>query len=240
MTIYAVGDIHGKRGLLRQALALLQAKLRPGDYAVFLGDYVDRGEDSRGVIDDLIAFRGLYPETVFLRGNHELMMLDAILEGDSRLWLRNGGYATLDSYGAGVTSPRDRVLPPEHLAFIEETAGEHVTRNHHFVHAGLSLAHGTPTDSIEEAVSRAYDRFWVREPFLSSDKDFGKLVVFGHTVQGRRDRSWRPLVMANKVGLDTGAVFGGRLSVAAFDDDRDRRAWPSFTLYQFHPGAPGE
>jgi serine/threonine protein phosphatase 1 len=237
--IYAVGDVHGKRTVLREALTLLQAKLGPGDYTVFLGDYMDRGEDSRGVIDDLIAFRALYPDTVFLRGNHEDMFLKAYFDDDAGQWLRNGGVETLLSYGTLFTHLKPgwrSAIPLPHVGFIANTVLEHAAANHHFVHAGLRP--GQENDATTEAVAtrRDHDCLWIREPFLASTEDFGRLVVFGHTIQGMATEdepaTWRPLVMPNKVGLDTGAFLGGPLSVGSFNDAEGWRGGPHFTLYQ--------
>lgn len=219
--IYAVGDIHGKRAMLARVLEYLRANLDEADRAVFLGDYIDRGEDSRGVIEDLIAFRADYPETVFLMGNHERMMLDVYEEDNLELWLSNGGGATLKSYGTFLTPLTDAWLdfiPAAHLDFLEATLLEWKEDGYHFVHAGL-VPPGE-TWGFQSAVLECPDpRLWMREPFLSSEANFGAFVVFGHTPQ----RSGLPLLMPNKLGIDTAACFGGRLTVAALGPISDKK-----------------
>lgn len=204
--IYAVGDIHGHLGRLVRLLAKLP--LTEEDQLVFVGDYIDRGPESAGVIDCLIELAAARPNTVFLRGNHEQMMLesrDAWNDHSPRVgelfarWAGNGGDTTLDSY---PRNPRwvDRI-PAGHWHFLESTLLEFETEAFHFVHAGL-LPPGAKWPYAEDP------RLWVREEFLNSRYDFGKIVVFGHTPQ----RSGHPLVEANKIGIDTAAAFGGPLT----------------------------
>jgi serine/threonine protein phosphatase 1 len=234
---------------------ILDQPLAAEDTVVFLGDYVDRGEDSRGVIDTLLRWQDRHPNTIFLRGNHEQLMLDAY-SGTSEsaatsdpglrtqltlAWLQNGGVETLLSYEAPgfgewcetidyrfLRIPADPLtafksafpawlesVPPSHWQFLRETQMEYVTAHYHFVHAGL-----LPPGKTWESEGWTIDpRLWVREPFLSSRADFdGRLVVFGHTPQ----RSGRPLVQRNKIGLDTGAVFGGPLTAGLFTAPEER------------------
>ena len=237
--IYAIGDIHGKQRMLAHALAYLRQNLGDGDRAVFLGDYIDRGEDSRSVLEELLAFRDDYPDTIFLRGNHEQMLLDALDGHSVHLWRANGGEQTLASYGAAGQSPEEwtdwmRLFPPAHRDFLRSTRPEWRAENHIFVHAGL-LPSDCPAPVRLLMEQNQWDpRLWVRHEFLRSEEDFGGIVVFGHSPQ----RSGRPLVMRNKVGLDTAACFGGRLTVAGFDDRRDYRDGPQLTVLQIEE-APG-
>lgn len=191
MTDYiAIGDIHGMCSLLNELLA----RLPDEGELVFLGDYIDRGPDSRGVIDRLLRLRQSRP-CHFLRGNHEAMLL-AALDGESRMkqfWLSNGGLATVENYQGRPT--------PEHEQFIRQTLPYLVTEHYLFVHAGL-LPGKTPAESIPEEL------LWVRDPFLTSDYDWGKLVIHGHTPTENR----QPDLRANRINIDTGAVFGGALT----------------------------
>jgi serine/threonine protein phosphatase 1 len=225
--IYAIGDIHGQVTMLRALLEHLRTRpLRENDTLVFLGDYVDRGEDSCAVIETLIQFRKEHGNTVLLRGNHEQLMLDARDSDASRPgpdgfithssetnhWLENGGADTLISYNVDdFLNWRDRI-PGSHWEFIETTEMEYLTERYHFVHAGLLPA----GKSWEGAIYGLEPRLWIREPFLSYRPTIdGRVVVFGHTPQ----RTGRPLLQRNKIGLDTGAVFGGPLTAAIINPD---------------------
>lgn len=224
MIIYAVGDIHGMRYKLAKALAYLRANLAGDDYAVFLGDYIDRGGDSKGVVDDLIEFAAEYPRTVFLRGNHEEWLLHCHRGGGARDWLRYGGLETLRSYGAPIERRLRRwqgFIPERHMEFYTQLALDHRSENHWFVHAGL-----VPHPRQPGAWS---PDLWVRDEFINDDSDFGRLAIFGHTPQ---ILPYVPLAMPNKVCLDTGAAFGGPLTVAGFDDSRDWRGEVAFSIYQ--------
>ncbi|NIQ94550.1 MAG: serine/threonine protein phosphatase [Desulfuromonadales bacterium] len=190
--LLAVGDIHGCYAQLVE----LMERVAPSadDRLVFLGDYIDRGPQSRRVIDYLIALQERLPRTVCLRGNHEQMLLDA-LTGDIDavgLFLFNGGTATVSSYGGDL----DR-LPEEHLEFLRNLPLYHEEDDFIFVHAGLR-----PGLSLAE--QDEHDLLWVRQEFLHSDHDWGKTVVHGHTP--------RPGVefRDNRIGIDTGAVFAAR------------------------------
>jgi serine/threonine protein phosphatase 1 len=253
--IYAIGDIHGQHTMLHALLEKLSnLPLNASDTLVFLGDYIDRGENTRAVIDTLLQWRGNYPQTVFLRGNHEQLMLDArhgrgapdvgadraVRAELTLMWLQNGGMDTLLSYGvadfcrwaasldhsllripaaplAEFKASFERwldVVPEAHWEFLRATQMEYVTPRFHFVHAGLL----TPGKTWESEGWTIDPRLWIREPFLSSRADFdGRTVVFGHTPQ----RKGRPLIHRNKIGLDTGAVFGGPLTAGAFDPQAD-------------------
>jgi serine/threonine protein phosphatase 1 len=235
--IYAIGDIHGQATMLRSMLeALREMPLRDEDTVVFLGDYVDRGEDSCGVIETLIQFRAEHEDTIFLRGNHEQLMLDArsspepepspeegfVLFSDQMLlWLQNGGSDALLSYGLKNPLEWWESIPKSHWDFIRATTFDYITPRYHFVHAGLLL----PGQSWEGEEWGLDPRLWIREPFLSSNRASygGRIVVFGHTPQ----LSGRPLIQRNKIGLDTGAVFGGPLTMAAFDPNAPQRKFPA-------------
>lgn len=183
------GDIHGAVGALRRLLARVDP--RADDTLIFLGDYIDRGEDSRAVLDTLIELERAHL-CVFLKGNHEDMFLTACDGGlsDWSLWLQNGGMTTLRDF--------DQALPPErYMDWLLRLRLHFETETHYFVHAGLRP--GAPPDATSD-----HERLWIREPFLSSAYDWGKRVIFGHTVQ-----FGEPLVQPNKIGIDTGAFVPG-------------------------------
>ena len=202
---YAVGDIHGA---LHKLLPLLtrcedHAAGRPRRY-VFLGDYVDRGPDSAGVVRALRAFAVRLPEVVALMGNHEAMLLAAFDETiDPAQWLGQGGAATLESYG--VAQPRD--LPHDDVAWLRGLPLTHDDGRRLFVHAGIDPR--VPLDAQADD-----DLLWIREPFLSDARDHGRLIVHGHTPV-----SSMPDLRTNRLNLDTGAVFGGPLTAAVFSDE---------------------
>lgn len=207
--LLAVGDIHGCYDKL---LALMKnVAPKPRDRLVFLGDYIDRGPDSRRVLDALIDLRRSLPRTVCLRGNHEQMLLDA-LRGDIEavaLYLYNGGVTTLANYDDDLST-----LPAEHLGFLRALPLYHEEEGFIFVHAGLR-----PELSLEEQAEQ--DLLWIREEFLESDYDWGKTVVHGHSP--RPGVEFRP----NRIGLDTGAFLQaaggyGRLSCC---EVRTRQLW---------------
>ncbi|PNU21352.1 serine/threonine protein phosphatase [Geothermobacter hydrogeniphilus] len=202
--LLAVGDIHGCDLLLRELLA--QVKPTEKDQLVFLGDYIDRGSGSRRVIEQLLALRRTFPQTVFLKGNHEQMLLAYLAGNDEALdFLANGGGRTLENYRtAGRLS-----IPEEHLDFFTALRNRYETEDFIFVHAGLRP--GIPSDRQSEA-----DLLWIRSDFLDSDYDWGKTVVFGHTPQPS------PIMTATRIGLDTGAVYGRQLSCC---DVLTRRLW---------------
>jgi len=198
--LFAIGDIHGCNRELQRLLDRIRPDPRT-DSIVFVGDYIDRGPDSRGVIDTLLGLRKDFPRLICLRGNHESMFLNYYLEGlGEETFLVNGGYATLASYGLTLADARKGSgFPEEHLLFIDALPLYHETEAFLFVHGGLRpgipLAEQSPEDIL-----------WIRDEFIHSDWDFGKTVVFGHTPLRE------PLIQANKIGIDTGLVYGRRLT----------------------------
>lgn len=213
--IYAVGDIHGCAMQLRNLHAIIAADLarRPvaAPLLLHIGDYVDRGPDSAGVIAWLLQGPPLPGvPMVNLMGNHEHTMLEA-LSGDRAAatdWLFAGGRPALQSYGVDPDSPRETwpaAVPAAHLAFLRGLALMHRDGGYVFVHAGIR-----PGVALE-AQTRD-DLLRMRQPFLYSEADFGAVVVHGHTPVKA------PVVRHNRIAIDTGAVFGGKLTCAVLED----------------------
>lgn len=202
--VLVVGDIHGCRQELELMLADLAAG--PDDTLVFLGDYVDRGPDVRGVVQRLVELKAEGPaRTVFLRGNHEDMLLSYLGRGGhyGEAFLGNGGDATVRSYGvAGLPSPErfEQALPPAHLEFLSNTTFLHVESDYLMVHAGLRP--GRPL-----ARQSPHDLLWIRDDFIARPHDFRKTVIFGHTPMREVLED-----LPYKIGIDTGCVYGGMLT----------------------------
>lgn len=201
--LFAVGDVHGCREELVRLLDALP--LRDSDELVFLGDYVDRGPDSAGVVTHLIELAAARANTVFLRGNHEDMLLDYLgvdgIYGDA--FLMNGGRATAASYGVeGAVTPAvvARAVPDDHVDFFARTRLMHRQPGIVCVHAGIRP--GVPLEG-----QRTDDLLWIREEFLRPPHGLDATVVFGHTPH-REILSHLP----GKLGIDTGCVYGGMLT----------------------------
>jgi serine/threonine protein phosphatase 1 len=200
----AVGDIHGSLAKLEELVAGCEhfADGAPLTF-VFLGDYVDRGTDSAGVVRYLMTLHSRTGQRVVaLKGNHEAMLLD-VFDGacSAQHWKSQGGEATLRSYGA----TRVEDLPEMHLDWLRSLPLSHDDGRRFYVHAGINPLR--PLDAQEED-----DLIWIREPFLSDRRDYGRLIVHGHTPLD----SGQPDLRINRLNLDTGAVFGGPLTAALF------------------------
>lgn len=221
--IYAVGDIHGQSADLDRVLALVDADGGRDERVVFLGDYTDRGPDSRGVLDRLIAGKANGRNWVTLMGNHDRMFAMFLREypiNDDRLmvgyhWLheRIGGVETLASYdvdvGDGlrifqVHEEARRAVPRTHVDFLENLPTWHQEGNLLFVHAGIR-----PGVALGDQVEN--DLIWIRHEFLNDLRPHPWLVVHGHTPAPQAEHR------GNRVNLDSGAGYGRPVSVAVFE-----------------------
>jgi len=198
--IFAVGDIHGCYDKLVEMMKILPWKRNSGDLLLFIGDYIDRGPKSREVVELLVKLRNAGGEFVFLKGNHEKMLLDYyIQQKDQMLYVANGGAETIASYVEGAIGRKAFVLPEDHLEFLLGLELYYETEDYIFVHAGLR--DGVPLDEQTEE-----DMLWIREEFIYSAYDWQKRVIFGHTALET------PFVTPGKIGIDTGAVYGNKLT----------------------------
>jgi serine/threonine protein phosphatase 1 len=223
--LYVIGDIHGRSDLLDRITSEIVRDLDAHPVAsaltVTLGDYIDRGADSRGVIDRLI--RNPFPTAlVSLKGNHESLMA-AFLEDPSVAghWRRLGGLETLHSYGVPVAelmmgkdyaqaaTDLRAAAPPSHLAFLASLRTSMMVGQYFLCHAGVRP--GIPLEGQAER-----DLLWIRDEFLSSRANFGKIVVHGHTP------SESPEILPNRINVDTGAFMTGRLTCAVLEWERVR------------------
>jgi serine/threonine protein phosphatase 1 len=208
--IYAIGDIHGCLRELRELEGLIADDPAPeGKLLVYLGDYVDRGPESAGVIEHLLAPPPFPAERVFLTGNHEAMWLDFLAEPrPDSVWLANGGVETLRSYGLanfrGGTAALAEAIPDTHRAFLAGLAASLVVGECIFVHAGLRP--GVPLARQSDD-----DMMWIRNDFLESPVELDKWVIHGHTP------AKEPYVDHRRIGIDTAAFATGRLTAVRLD-----------------------
>lgn len=196
--IYAIGDIHGCYDQLMDLMDRIDIDLEK-DTLVFMGDYIDRGPKSCEVATYLLDLAARHPNNVvMLKGNHEEMLENYLTDFDKYTYLANGGNQTLESYlrrHGELSFP----IPRSHLDFFDSLRLYYETKHYIFVHAGLRA--NIPLD-----MQGPDDLLWIRGPFIQSEVDFGKRVVFGHTP------FTEPLVTPNKIGIDTGAVYGNKLT----------------------------
>ncbi len=191
--IFAIGDIHGCFDKLKNLMDKINWDPAE-DTLVFMGDYIDRGPESYQVIEYLLGLKKQSENLVFLMGNHEQLFQEYLAGKSKQLFLFNGGLNTLASY-----PEQGRNIPDAHIEFLSSLLLYYETEEYIFVHAGLREGIPLHQQSIKDLI-------WIREEFILSDYDYGKKVVFGHTPFDK------PLVQDNKIGIDTGAVYGGMLT----------------------------
>jgi serine/threonine protein phosphatase 1 len=221
---YAVGDVHGRLDLLDQLLAAVEqdVALDPArkSLLIFLGDLIDRGPDSRGVVERLRTYRHDRLQTHFLAGNHEEVLL-RLLAGERGIldsWLKYGGAECLRSYGTdpkSLTGADERealaiikqAVPASQQQFIAGFSDTLKLGDYLFVHAGIR-------PGIDLSLQSQTDLRWIRSPFLDCEDDHGLIVIHGHTITDSIDE--RP----NRIGIDTGAYRTDVLTALALEDDR--------------------
>ncbi len=209
--IYFIGDIHGHLERLVSLVREINSELQENDTIVFLGDYIDRGIDSYEVIEFLIEL-SRYRKAVFLKGNHEDMMLK-YLKGDdpNGIFLYNGGDMTIRSYKKNVGAFK---LPFHHRDFFSGLRLVHEGEDFIAVHAGLNPAKKSLADQDER------DLLWIRDKFFRSSKRWEKTVIFGHTptsYMGHGDQVYIDKER-NIIGIDSGVIFGRKMSCLRWPD----------------------
>jgi|SRR5665213_64813 len=222
--LYVIGDIHGRSDLLERLIAAIDrdaGKLGANCLTVTLGDYIDRGPNSRGVLDRLSVnpFPGNY---IALKGNHEALLETFLVNpAVGAHWWRVGGRETMHSFGVRTETflgrrsfrkVRDQLragLSNEHTRFLASLKTSFTFGRYFMCHAGVRP--GIPLENQNEE-----DLLWIRDEFLSSKLDFGKIVVHGHTPVEE------PEVLPNRINIDTCAFASGRLTCVVLEDDRHR------------------
>ena len=223
--IYCIGDVHGRYDLLRELHDMIAADARGFDgrrTVVYLGDLIDRGLHSRDVVDLLLDEPLAGFEAVYLRGNHEQTLLDFIeYPEQAEGWLVWGGRETVLSYGVALSPGlrrsdpqvvRDALLthlPERHLEFFRGMAVYHEAGDYLFVHAGIRP--GVPLQDQSDS-----DLMWIRQEFLESEEDHGRVVVHGHSITEQVEM--RP----NRIGIDTGAYHSGVLTCLVIEGQERR------------------
>lgn len=230
--VYTIGDIHGRHDLLLAIERMIDEDIAAsGRYKdcliVYLGDFVDRGFDSRKVLDHLATRLSVGPVRTHLLGNHDLWLREFVKGNEvgqetAASWLRFGGDATLLSYGIRLDlkkPERERIaearhemavrLPPEHLTWLHRLELAFSLGDYFFCHAGIRP--DIPLEQQDEA-----DLLWIREPFLSWNGEAGKIIVHGHTVEEN------PTIRSNRIGIDTGACWTGRLTCLVLEGTQRR------------------
>ena len=211
--IFVFGDIHGCISEFNSLFSYLEENhiISASDILVFIGDYIDRGINSNDVIEQLIEIRYNYPESYFLKGNHEDMFLNyfGVYPENAEAFVKNGGDVTLSSYKIDQKIPSEKAvhkLSPLHFKFYCELIDMVITEDFIFVHGGLN-----PDYKLEEQTE--IDLMWIRDEFIAREHDFGKIVVFGHT-------PFKDIFidLPYKIGIDTGVVYGNKLSCIDLTD----------------------
>jgi serine/threonine protein phosphatase 1 len=233
MRVSAIGDVHGHLLALERMHAAISADLIETEYAgqvhiVYMGDYIDRGPDSKGVLDNLVARLGRKDgiQRTFLQGNHEMAMADFLRAPEGSLgmdWLQHGGVEALKSYGLEfeedlpiaseyvvASKTLTLVMPEAHRSFLSALAGAIEIGDYFFAHAGV---HPKKKLSAQEF----HDLAFIREPFLSWNKHLEKMIVHGHSIAPE------PEILPHRIGIDTGVYQpGGKLSAGVFEGNAVR------------------
>jgi serine/threonine protein phosphatase 1 len=225
MRLYIIGDIHGRSDLLDRMVDEIYRDVEKHGWrknlTITLGDYVDRGPDSRGVLDRLA--RNPFPaEYVALRGNHEVLFESFMHhDSDGKFWQQLGGLQTLHSYGVPINKLKagkrseetaealNAVVPEAHHVFLASLRNSICIDGYFFCHAGVR-----PSVPLDRQL--VDDLFWIRDEFLNSEQDFGKMVIHGHS-----PHEW-PEVRPNRVNIDTGAFATGRLTCLVIEGGEGR------------------
>lgn len=220
---YAIGDIHGCYDLLLNLLEKIQkhadSRTDLDTHIVFVGDLIDRGPQSREVVDSLRDYKSDFATLHFIKGNHEEVLV-RICEGDSsqvNMWLAHGGWQTIQSYGASSSdfrglSPEESaamlksIIPQEHIDFFKSFDDGIQFGDYFITHAGIRP--GIPLNA-----QSGRDLRWIREGFLDSNDNFGAVIVHGHTI------SDDVLIKPNRIGIDTGAYISGKLSALWIEEN---------------------
>lgn len=225
MRIYAVGDIHGQLDLLKEAHDRIRTDGGDAARVVHLGDLIDRGPDSRGVVAFLMEGQARGHDWIVIKGNHDRQLPGFLSDphwidpcaSERKNWIARdtGAHTTLASYGVPDAASRPlaevhaealAAVPADHARWLDGLPSWHLTPQALFVHAGIR-------PGIDLQAQTEDDLLWIRKPFHRDPRDHGVLVVHGHTPVDA------PTHFGNRVDIDTGAAYGGPLTVAAFDDD---------------------
>jgi serine/threonine protein phosphatase 1 len=192
--LYAIGDIHG---CIRQLRTIIEDKINPDetDILVFLGDYIDRGPDSKAVTDFIIDLSGNH-QVITLMGNHELMMMNSLVKGDTSLWFLNGGESTLESFA--IRHPRE--FDSKYLNFFTELVWYYEYDQYLFVHAGFN-------DIAADPFEDRYSMVWVRTEQYSNPLLKDRIIIHGHTPITSEQCSRLVLQKKNVINIDTGCVY---------------------------------
>ena len=222
--VYAIGDVHGRNDLLLKLLDQIgsddTARGAADTQIIFLGDLVDRGDDSAGVIETAMRLRAADTDVRFLLGNHEEVFIQACRQRDLktlRFFLKIGGDATLQSYPIPrseyltmtleeLAERLPSLIPEAHLAFLESFEDQIVIGDYAFVHAGIR-----PGVALSE--QKRSDLRWIREEFTDHRGDLEKVVVFGHTIYPEVEER------GSRIGIDTGAYASGVLTAIGLEGD---------------------
>lgn len=226
MRLYVIGDIHGEIDLLEELhdRMLVDATNMPAAQIlqIFLGDYIDRGPDSKGVVDWLMNSPPAGWQRICLKGNHETMVCDFLEDSKTlKRWQQLGASQTLRSYGVRLSEPQKKIsvdalqadfakkISNEHRIFYNDLPLFFEIGSYFFVHAGIR-----PGNSLQQQEER--DLLWIRDEFLQSKLDFGKIIVHGHTPVKK------PKIFHNRINIDTGAYMSGKLTCLVLENDEQR------------------